>query len=169
MKTLNLLFVGMAMALLGGCVTYTPSISVPLEPIPEFTSQKTVGLINGQPSREKVSIKGTFHADLNEWTGLAIRIANRELTKRGMIVKTDSGAPKNLALAIVSANTEVGWVKIESEVVMQVTTSDGYCATFRGKDESYMAGNIRTEMDTCMMRVVAEMLKDPRIVAFLTK
>ncbi|HEV7403485.1 MAG TPA: hypothetical protein VGO11_11180 [Chthoniobacteraceae bacterium] len=168
MKILNLLGPAAALLLLSSCTTYyKPDTSFPFDPIHEFTSKGTIDLINGQPSVEHVTFTNGYYADLNAWTDLAIEIAHRELSKRGMSIR--KGAPKSLTLAIDSAKTDVGWVKIESRIVMRVKTSGGYSATFTGTDKAFMMGRPKNEMDAALMRVVVEMLSDPQIVGYLTK
>jgi hypothetical protein len=151
-----------------GCATsYTPNPSVRFEAIREFSSRNSIALLNGQPSTEKHFFTGNQYGNLNEWTNLAIKIASRELSKRGMTVKDNT--PKSLTLSIVSAKTNAGWVMINSDIVMTVRASNGCSKTYTGNDFSAMVGNPLTEMDTALMKVVAAMLNDPEIVAFLTK
>jgi len=168
MKTKNLFLAGIAVLLFAGCATeYTPDISQTFDPIKEFSSKNSINLINGQPSNEQEFFFRKYYADLNHWTDLAIQIANRELTKRGLTVKPD--ATKSLTMSITGAKTKVGWVMINSDVLMTVRASNGYTATYDGNDFSAMVGNPRSEMDTALMKVVAAMLNDPQIVSFLTK
>ncbi|HEX5054513.1 MAG TPA: hypothetical protein VFZ65_22225 [Planctomycetota bacterium] len=164
MRTLPVLAISM---LLGACgaTRYTPNADRPFEPIPEFTSTNQVTLRNAEPSTEEVDT-GHWLVDRNAWTKVAIEIAARELKQRGMTVV--DGAPKVLDMAIVTCTTESGWVKITTQVVMRVKTGDGYEATYTGVNSSAMAANVRRQVDGAMMRVVVEMLKDPKIVAWLT-
>ena len=107
-----------------------------------------------------------MHANYNAWTDVAIIIAERELTKRGMHVVKD--AKKMLTMSIVSAHTEVGWANIATRIVMDVKTSDGYSATFTGINSSGFVAMLPRQVDGALMRVVVQMLKDQRIVSFLT-
>jgi hypothetical protein len=151
-----------------GCsMYYQPIDTFPVEPIKEFTSSASVTLINGQPSTEKIVFAGQRYADRNKWTDVAMTIAERELRKRGLnVVK---GAPKSLTMSIESVKKDTGFVMIRTEILMRVTTSDGYSAVYSGSDKSAVAGRPLYQMDKNMMRVVVEMLNDPQIVAFLTK
>ena len=109
----------------------------------------------------------TYYANLNAWTGVAIDIAARELAKRGMqIAKKD--APKTLTLSVQSAQSKAGWGNVGSKIVMRAETSDGYTATYTGHNSSGFAAILDRQIDGAMMRVVVEMLKDPKIVAFIT-
>ena len=154
--------------LLGACgaVSYTPSPDRPFEAIPEFRSSHQVTLTNAQPSTEEVA-GGHWAVNRHAWTDVAITIAQRELTARGMTVA--AGAPKVLKLSVESANTASGWVKISSEIVMSVETGGGYKATYTGRNSSAMAANLERQIDGAMMRVVVEMLKDPAIVKYLSE
>ena len=168
MKILKLLLAGIILLLFCGCASeYTPKTSVAFDAIHEFSARGSVNLINGQPSTERDFFFRKYYANPNEWTNLAIEIASRELTKRGISVR--SGVPKSLTLSVESAKTDVGWVKITSDITMIARASNGYTKTYTGEDFSIMMGNPRTEMDTALMKVVAAMLDDPQIVAFLTK
>jgi hypothetical protein len=168
MKISRLFLMGLLLLSLTGCATYyQPSSEHPLEPIREFTSTSSVALINGQPSKEEVKFTSKHFAVLNSWTDVAISITERELKKRGLSVVKET--PKSITMSIDSAKTHVGWVMISSQIVMSVKTSDGYSATYIGKDKSAMAGRPLNQMDRAMMRVVVEMLNDPPIVNFLTK
>lgn len=149
-----------------GAVSYTPKPDRPFEAIPEFKSSHQVTLMNAQPSTEEVA-GGHWLVNRNAWTEVAVAITQRELTARGMTVT--AGAPKVLKLSVDSANTASGWVKISSEIVMNVETGGGYKATYTGRNSSAMAANLERQIDGAMMRVVVEMLKDPAIVKYLTE
>jgi len=156
--------------LLSACAAaenYTPTPSRPFEPITEFSSTNSVTLLNGQPSKEQVKVQATIYADLNAWTDVAIEIASRELKRRGL--KIVSGAPKAITMSVQSAKTDVGFVRIETDITMEVRTSDGYSETYVGRNSSSMVAENHRQIDGALMRAVHEMLMDPRIVAFLTK
>jgi hypothetical protein len=167
MRAIKPLAFVLILPLLGGCVhEMKPDASRTFEPITEFSSTNSVDLINGQPSTEKVrffrSMEGNFHA----WTDVAIEIASRELKKRGMTIA--NGVPRSITLSIESSNYDVGMVELKSQINMRVKTSDGYSAVYIGENSSYMAAIPGRLIDGAMMRVVHEMLMDPKIVAFLT-
>jgi len=168
MKRFKLSLASTVLLLFCGCATeYQPKTTVDFDEIHEFSGKGAVNLINGQPSTERAFFFRKFYANPNDWTNLAIKIAGRELTKRGIIVRSDT--PKSLTLSIETAKSQAGWVKITSDITMIVRAGDGYTRTYTGEDSSVMMGNPRTEMDTALMRVVAAMLNDPQIVAYLTK
>jgi len=185
MKIVRMVLMGFSLLYFSGCAFYyQPSVLKPFEKIREFSSDNYVTLINGQPSTERVFFaSGRYiniskpYANLQTWTDTTISIAERELTKRGLHVLQE--APKSLTMSIESAKTDVGWVVVTSQIAMLVKTSDGYSATYIGKDMSsyylhlmyYPAfGNAFLQgVNTALMRVVVAMLNDPQIVAFLSK
>jgi hypothetical protein len=164
----------LALSLLGGCAHhYTPDASRPFEPITEFSSASTVSLQNGQPSTEEVLFfdpalsAHSYYANLNKWTDVAIEIAAGEMKKRGM--KIENSAQKTITMSVQAPHTERGFTEIKTQIPMEVKTSDGYSATYIGKNNSVMAAIIYRQVDGALMRVVHEMMLDPRIVSFLTK
>jgi hypothetical protein len=164
----------LSVLMLGACAHhYTPAASRPFEAIDEFSSTKAVNLRNGQPSTAEVLFYDpvlnahSYYANLAKWTDVAIEIAGREMKKRGMTIA--NGAPKSLTLSILSAHTTQGAVTIHTEITMQAKTSDGYVATYVGRNSSGMVALIYRQVDGALMRVVHEMFLDPHIIAFFTK
>jgi len=156
------------LGLLSACATsYTPSPDRPFEAIAnEFTSSQRITLRNVQPKTEPVT-SGPWKIDYHAWTDVAIRIAERELKKRGMTVVPD--ANKTLDLAVQFATTESGWVKITSTITMTAATGGGHSATYTGINSSAMAADTKRQIDGAMMRVVVQLLSDPLVVEYLTK
>jgi hypothetical protein len=160
---------GLALLLLfGGCVRqYTPEASRPMEPIHEFSSANSVSLVNGQPSTAQVRFFRSMEGNYNAWTKVAIEIATRELKNRGMTIA--NGATKSITMAVEASSYDVGMIELKSQITMRVQTSDGYSAVYIGENSSYMAAIPGRLIDGAMMRVVHEMLMDPRIITFLTQ
>jgi len=159
---------GLVLLQLCSCAQYyKPTMIADTDPIREFSSGNSVRLVNGQPSSTKVRSMGSRSVNLRECTDVAVRITDRELTRRGLSMRND--ASKSLILSVESAKSVTGFVEISSDVVMRVKTSSGYSAVYTGTDKSYMAGRPDAQLDTGLMRAVVEMLNDPKIVAFLTK
>ena len=156
---------------LGGCsleIHHTPNSSTyELDTIPEFSSVKTITLGNNQASNVVLirTIGGHKHyGDLQIWTDTAIEITQRELTKRGMNVVTDS--PKTLGLSIETVEVNPGFWVVRCDITLKVETSEGYVYTYMGDGTSqYM----HRTFDGAIMRAVAEMLRDNNIVAYLKK
>jgi hypothetical protein len=73
------------------------------------------------------------YSNLKKWTDVPISIAGSELARRGINVVED--ASKTLAMTIESVKTGIGWFVVRSQIVMLVKTSDGYSATYIGKDK----------------------------------
>ena len=154
--------------LLTGCTTpYIPSADRPFEPITEFTSEARVELVNAQPKTEEHDFGGNMSANYNAWTDVAITIASREMKKRG--VQIESGADRTLSLSVNEARYRVGWVKISTEIDMQVVTGGGYTGNYTSRNSSTMVAAPKRQVDGAMMRVVVEMLKDPEIIRYLTE
>ena len=185
MKILRMILMGFSLLYFSGCAFYyQPRVIRPIEEIQEFSSNNSVTLINGQPSTEQVFfVSGGQvnlskpYANLRTWTDTTINIAERELTKRGLHVLEE--APKSLTMSIESAKTDVGWVVVTSQIAMLVETSDGYSATYIGKDKSsyyfhllyypVFGDTFLRGLNTALMRVAVAMLNDPQIIAFLSK
>jgi len=151
-----------------GCKSpYTPNPDRPFEPIPEFTSQASLSLVNVQEDTSQHPIGRSFLANYKEWTDVAIQIADRELSKRGMQIGSD--ASRSLELSVTKARYRVGFVKITTDIEMSVKAGNGYTATYTGVNTAVLAAVPKRQVDGAMMRVVVEMLKDPEIVAYLTQ
>jgi len=164
----GLLLIGFVLVFLSGCAHYyQPTDSYPVEPIRDFSSTGAVALVNGQPSKERVFFYGKLYGDLNAWTDVAMAMAERELRNRGIgNIKETS---KSISMSIDSTKTDVGFVMITSTIVMSVKTSDGYSATYTGRDRSGVFGRPKKQMDKAMMRVVVAMLNDPHVISFLVE
>ncbi|MGH7996896.1 MAG: hypothetical protein ACREFX_11140 [Opitutaceae bacterium] len=158
--------------LFAGCQhTYTPTSRIPMEPIPEFTASGSIELNNGQPSERKVvfmkNMGTSFATSLRACTAAAIKTTKRELEKRGMSVT--KGAPKSLTLSVNSVDTQVGAVKIETQLVLEVTAGNGYSSQYVARNNSVMMANVSRQVDGAIMRGVKAMLEDPKIVDYLVK
>lgn len=150
---------------------FVPDPDVPFDPIPAFTSSHSVLLQNVQASVEPyplvLSSRGRYYANRKEWTDVAIQIAARELTQRGMGLG-EKGSRK-LKLSVESVVTEAGTAKIETRIEMKMETGSGYSATYVGRNSSVLVSMYERQVSGALMRAVAEMLKDPQVVAYLTK
>ncbi len=156
-------------AVLSGCATdYVPKLDThPMDPIIEFVGPGSVSLINNQPTTEKVEVfKNLVFVDYQKWTSAAIQIIERECKQRHITI--DPNARKTLKIAVKEVQFVLGWVQVQSHVVMHVETSSGYSKEFIGRNHAIMAANRHTLLDGAMMRVVAAMLNDPEIIRYLT-
>ncbi len=175
MKTGTLLLIVVFAIASGGCALhYVPTPSPAFDVIPEFTTTNAVYLRNGQPSTDEViwsnfDPRFTGYANLHEWTNVAISLAERELTKRGMTIA--DGESRSLTMAITSAKHEpvADGFGDQMTIVMHVEAGNGYSADYTGKNASYVMRKIPRLVDGAVMRVVAEVLKDPNIVSYLSK
>jgi hypothetical protein len=163
----GIIFAATLILVLAGCASsYTPSPDRPFEPIPEFTSQQSLLIVNAQDDTTEVKT-GPFLVNRRAWTDVAIQIAERELKKRG--VRFTQSASRSLHLTVTNVRYEVGLVKIETQIDMRVVTGDGYTGRYTSRNSSVMAAVPRRQVDGAMMRAVVEMLKDPKIVSYLTQ
>ena len=156
-----------------GCThAYTPNASSRMEAIsPEFTATGEIALKNAQPSDQAVvfmrNMGSKFATSLRACTDVAITIARRELAARGM--HSSDGAGKTLSLSVDSLETQVGAVKIQTQLVLHVTTGDGYSTKYVAENDSQMMANIPRQCNGAIMRGVKAMLSDPKIVEYLTR
>lgn len=104
-----------------------------------------------------------FYGDLKQWTETAIAITKREIIKRGLHVNDNSS--KKLKLSVDSAKGTFGFAVIRIETTLKAETSDGYFNEYIGDNRS--PATIYRAADGAVMRAVAEMLRDPKIVEFL--
>ena len=106
-----------------------------------------------------------FYGNLNTWTETAITITQRELYRRGMLVTASTS--KNLKISINSIVGTFGFAVVRVETTLRAEASDGYVNTYIGDNRS--PATIYRAADGAVMRAVAEMLRNPRIVDFLSK
>ena len=161
-----------------GCVRsfhYTPKPDRNFESILEFSSSNAVTLKNVQPSTTETIYAehntAIFYANLNAWTDVAIEITRRELEKRGMNVVATPGqatSQKVLKLSVDDADKIVTFATLESTIKLQVETGDGYSAVYVGRNKYGVICSHYNQVDGAMMRSVVLMLRDPRIVAYIT-
>ena len=161
-----------------GCaksIHYTPDPDHAVEHIPEFSSTNEVVLKNVQSSTTEIVYAETsgarFYANLNDWTSVAIEITRRELEKRGMNViaaPEESTNQKVLKLSVDDADKTVTAATLESTITLRVETGDGLAAMYIGRNKCVFACSHGNQVDGAMMRSVASMLRDPRIIAYLT-
>jgi hypothetical protein len=83
-----------------------------------------------------------------------------------MTVRNDGA--KTIKLAVMSAKTTMSGWWVETVINMEAETKDGYVGTYTGKNGSAVAYAIERQTDGALMRTVAAMLRDPKIVAYLT-
>jgi hypothetical protein len=153
---------------LGACTRpYTPKPGRVMEPITEFTASGSILLRNVQSSTTPMPLKGlSYTANYAKWTDVAIEIAERELTKRGMQRSND--ATKSLDLSIVNVEFVTTAMTFTTNISMRVEAGNGHTAAYTGSNKSWVAAYIPAQIDGALTRVVREMLNDPAIVAYLT-
>lgn len=169
MKSVAKLIVGAIFLVLSGCAIYhEPSASLPVGTTRDFSSTSSIALVNGQPSTDRVFFYGRRYGNFHAWTDIACAITKRELERHGLNVV--SNGDKSLTLSIDAARTGGKYmVMIETQLVMSAKTSDGYSATYTGIDRAALIGNPASEIDEALTRAIAQMLNDPKMIAFLTR
>jgi len=152
-----------------GCTHhYVPNASTfRLDDIHEFSSANSISLENAQTATVDVLFATNagheFYGNLQKWTETAMAITQRELTKRGMQV-TDNTS-KKMKLSVSSVKGTFGFAVIRIETTLKAETSDGYVNTYMGDNRS--PATIYRAADGAVMRAVAEMLRDRKIVEYL--
>ena len=162
-----------AMVAVGCSHTYTPQIlsDFDFDRVPAFSGKNNdVTVVNVQTSTEPVKFcQNGFHAwyaNLQECTGVVVDTAKRELGNRGLRV-TDNAA-RSLKLTVTSMNFSIGWVELAANVQLEVQTGDGYAAKYTALGQSWMAGNVLHQTNAALSNAVVEMLRDKKIVSYLT-
>jgi hypothetical protein len=161
------------LANVGGCAhTFVPSMGEEFEPgaIPEFESKNTLRLQNVQTDAESVTFLryawDYYLANRQECSDVAIAIVKRELTKRGMEV-SDTGT-KSLKLAVETVDSR-GTVYWDVIVRLRAEAGNGYIAEYEGSSNTVTPYGARGAADAALSYSVANMLKDPKIMEYLTK
>ena len=158
-----------SIVLTSGCThMYTPKTSkFDMDKIPQFTTRKSVALINGQSDKQQVLFARNaghkFNANFNEWTDVAIKITARELAKRGGIVG-DTG--KSMTLSVQSAKVTTGGWGFRGYSELHVKTGSGYEQTYKAEAPSSILYNAA---DGALARAVVSMLSDKNIVDYLSE
>ena len=153
--------------ILSGCTTYhhVPNPQTfELDAIPEFSTSKSISLVNAQESSATFEIRSRFTANLQEWTQAAIAITQKALEERGATIVENSAA--QLDLSIASANSTRGAFGGRVYVYLKVKTGSGYKRTYEGTAGGQM---IHRMTDGAIMRSVAAMFRDEKIVEYLSE
>ena len=155
----------------GGCAhNYIPNASTfELDSIAEFSTTNSIAIVNSQSSTSDVlfgaNMGHKFYGNYQDWTDTAIEITRRELSERGMNVAID--ARKSLQLSIETVEGTFGTWVVLCEVTLKVETGESYVKTYLGKNRS--PGGLYRAADGAVMRAVAEMLRDKKIIAYLKR
>lgn len=170
-------------ALLAACSThYVPAAKseVKLDKRHELSTTSAVSLVNAQPSKKEVKIgsmgnlanpKDRVYADFNAWTDVVVRLTSDTLKKNG--VRVEPGGNKTLQLAVENAHvthgTYMGMVPVSRpscQVVLKVTTTDGYVQSYDVTGKTLYAG-WKSSCDEAMTQIVEALLTDEKIVDYL--
>jgi hypothetical protein len=162
------------LAFVGACThTYVPTVRSDFDSdaVPKFSSNQEVALHNAQASAEPVVFTQqgahSYVANYQECTNVVLTIAKRELANRGLRIVENNA--RQLKLSVQALNFDIGWVRLDSTVELQVETGSGYSAKYLGTNNSYMVGSMQNQLNAALSQAVVEMLKDPKIVEYLTQ
>lgn len=161
--------------LLSGCAInhhYTPKPDThKLDPITqEFTSSISLSLINDQEDETEHLYRKAgahrYHVNYNKWTDVAIQVLSRELAARNATI--DENADKSIKLAVVSVQLISHAWTVETLITLDAKLSDGYTSSYVGRNSvTGFAYSYTRQTDGAIMRAVAAMLNDPKIVEFV--
>lgn len=140
-------------------------------PVANFTSENEIYVVNTSQSTEPflygtagVGGAAKWMGNLKEWTDVAVEITNRELSNHGMKIAPD--ASKKIELSILEARASTGGWGFRGNVTLKASTGAGYEHVYQG--ESPSPDIVRTA-DGAIMQAVAAMLRDEKIVSYLTE
>ena len=158
-----------------GCASryaYVPSLNRQFEPIPEFSANNTVAVVNAQPSTLEVEYgKQNYKlwvANLHDWTDAAVAMTERELKKRGLQVSKASERRLNLSILTVR-RVNTGATGTETQTLMRVETAAGYVVEYTGRATTYFLSDQERQTDYSFMNAVEQLLSDKEIVSYLKR
>ena len=157
-------------SLLFGCARiYRPGIyPIPKELLTtKFTSKSTVTLINDYGEKSYNICIGatetyTFYGDLRQITEVSVTLLSEELTKRGMIVRTDGDKTIRLKIRNMFGVYHIGIFR--ASMVLSVAVANGYLRDFFETNSSW---NYQRSFDGAISKVIAAVLNDENIVKYL--
>ena len=143
----------------------------PLDPIIDFKTNLSLNIINGQKNNTEqvflTSGPNIWYADYQQWTDTAIKILEKELTRRGAIISKNS--EQFIEILLRNANTDIGFFgKISHSVELDVKLGNGYTASYTGLNSNVMAGVYKQQYDGLVMRAVAAMLNDRIVIDYIS-
>jgi hypothetical protein len=159
----------LVLLLIVGCTHhYVPEADTfRLDDIHEFSSKNSITLENAQDATEEMLFASTMghdiYANLPAWTETAIAITQRELSKRDMHIADNQS--KKLKLSVNTVKGTFRPLSMRVILTLSAETGDGYIGTYTGNNQS--PANINRAADGAVMRAVAEMLRDRKIVEYL--
>jgi hypothetical protein len=159
------------LALAGGCqYTYKPAVreSFDSDAVPKFSSSREISLQNAQMSNDTY-VSGQLAMNLRECTDVVLATAKRELSNRGLRVVDNNSRVLKLRVVSVKMASGGGFSGIQIAAELEAQAGNGYSVTYKGLTQSYMAGQVNHMADYALSNSVVEMLKDPKIVEYLTK
>lgn len=156
--------------LAAGCThRYVPDVlPLPDEPGSGLSSPSTLSILNAQESTDEVLFLTNgpheFHANLQEWTDVAVKMVERELTDHGVTI-ADSGE-RSIEMAVVSVTSTTGGWGFRTYVYLTAETGDGYKGVYNGQGPHNIVAFAANE---ALRQAVMKMLGDETIRQYVAQ
>jgi hypothetical protein len=171
----KLAVVAMSIAMTSGCaVLHVPKADpVAAGAIPAIHGKGTVSLVNSQSDKTVRTLGragfGKLQGDLYSWTEAAIVLLGTEVEKAGL--KVQSGGEKTIKVTVVEVKLGVSGIDFvaaiaKGNVRIKVETGDGYVKEYSGEKNALQPPS---SCDKALTEAVSNVLKDARIVSYLSK
>lgn len=160
------------LAIVGCASTYVPKPGA-IEPgiMPETGANKTLTLVNAQPSSEIIRIGSagmgrSLDGNLQQWTDKAIELTAKILKKNGIRVIDDSTKVLKLAISRAHFDSAAGGWGFQCTVNLNVETGERQLIEFVGqrKDWKYVGS-----CNKAFTEAVSVMLSDEKIQTYISQ
>ncbi|MFC1884377.1 hypothetical protein ACFL2O_06390 [Thermodesulfobacteriota bacterium] len=159
------------MIFFAGCTHYYVPKQYPVnaEAVPEIRGGGSLAIINGyeSPYLMLIGMQGAhkWMGDMQQWTGTAAGLLKAELEKRKF--RIIDGAPKTVKLKVVRAQIYWGFAAIRCILSLKAETGDGNTFEYEGNNAS--GWTLYRACDGAVTKAVTDLMKDPKIIAYLTE
>ncbi len=156
---------------LQGCGTrpFNPQI-YPLRDglIPALDIAGTTSVTNDQPSKSEAIVYSyggnQLASNLNAITEVMVQQTKNELAKNGKV--SAAGKPKTISLKVNSLLSTYFIMSWKSKLQFEAQLGDGTVVT---RDVNHASGSLGQDLNGCIAEAVMELLKDPRVRAYLAQ
>lgn len=141
--------------------------------IPQIQGKGTIALVNGQPDKTVQTLGraglANLKGDLHSWTEAAVNVLGAEVEKAGL--KIQAGGAKSIKVTVLEVKLGVSGVDFVASIAkgsvrIRVETGDGYVKEYVGEKNNL---HPPTACDKALTEAVLQVLKDTRIVAYLSQ
>lgn len=171
----KLAVVTLAIAMTSGCAVFHVPKADPIAAgaVPIIHGKGTISLVNNQPDKTVRPLGragfGKLQGDLNSWTEAAVALLGSEVNKAGL--KVQSGGEKTIKVTVVEVKLGVSGIDFvaaiaKGKVRIKVETGDGYVKEYSGEKNAMQPPS---SCDKALTEAVMNILKDAKIVAYLSK